>query len=88
MVAWGCWYATSQVNVSEGKQWIQDKAAVASHVLGSGEYKDELIDPAVTVSDRHDSHLCPNKFNVSFILRKDKTPYLAFLVLLIQPERN
>ncbi|XP_067033083.1 uncharacterized protein [Acropora muricata] len=65
MVAWGCWYATSQVNVSEGKQRIQDKAmkAVASHVLGSGEYKDGLIAPAVTVSDRHDSHLCPNKFN-------------------------
>ena len=90
MVAWGCWYATSQVNVSEGKQRIQDKAmkAVASHVLGSGEYKDGLIAPAVTVSDRHDSHLCPNKFNVSFISRKDKTPYLSFLGLLIQPERN
>ncbi|XP_029197596.2 uncharacterized protein LOC114962725 [Acropora millepora] len=65
MVAWGCWYAASQVNVSEGKQWIQDNAmkAVASHVLESGEYKDGLIANAVTVSDRHDSLLCPNKFN-------------------------
>ena len=90
MVAWGCWYAASQVNVSEGKQWIQDNAmkAVASHVLESGEYKDGLIANAVTVSDRHDSLLCPNKFNVSFISRKDKTPHLVFLGLLIRPERT
>lgn len=63
MVAWSCWYATSQVNVSEGKQWIQEKAmkGPASHVMEIGEYKDGLITAAETVSDRYDSNLCPDK---------------------------
>lgn len=63
MVAWSCFYSTSQVNISDAKHWIQQNAmkGPASHVSENGQYTDGLITPAGTVSDKLDTHLCPDK---------------------------
>ena len=75
MVAWSCFYSSSEVNISEGKLWIKEKAmrGPASHVSENGQYTDGLIRPAATVSDKLDTNLCPNNIKVfdrwfSFIL--------------------
>ena len=66
MVAWSCFYSTSQVNISDAKHWIQQNAmkGPASHVSENGQYTDGLITPAGTVSDKLDTHLCPDKIKV------------------------
>ena len=69
MVTWSCLYSTSQVNMSEGKHWIRKYAmkAPASHVSENGHYNKGLLKAAKTVSDKHDTDLCPNKIRVSGI---------------------
>lgn len=66
MVAWSCFYSTSQVNISEGKRWIQQNAmrGPASHVSENGQFTNGLITPAETVSDKLDTDLCPDKIRV------------------------
>ena len=67
MVAWSCFYSTSEVDILKGKDWIRQNAmkGPATHVLENGRYNDGLITPAKTVSDKHDTHLCPDKIKVS-----------------------
>lgn len=69
MVAWSCFYSTSQVNISEGKHWIRENAmkGPASHVSEDGQYNDGLVTAAETVSDKLDTLLCPDKIRVSGI---------------------
>ncbi|KAL9982058.1 hypothetical protein ACROYT_G010848 [Oculina patagonica] len=63
MVAWSCFYSTSQVNVSDAKDWIRKNAmqGPASHVSANGRYNKGLTTPAETVSDKLDTKLCPDK---------------------------
>ena len=66
MVAWSCFYSSSELNISEGKLWIREKAmrGPASHVSENGQYTDGLIKPAATVSDKLDTNLCPANIKV------------------------
>jgi len=75
MVAWSCFYSTSQVNMSEGKHWIKKYAmkGPASHVSENGRYNEGLLKAAQTVSDKHDIDLCPDKIRVSGI--QQSCPY-------------
>ena len=54
------------MNISDAKRWIQQNAmkGPASHVSENGQYTDGLITPAGTVSDKLDTHLCPEKIKV------------------------
>ena len=80
MVAWSCFYATSQVNVSDAKDWIRKYAmrGPASHVSENGRYNVGLKTAAETVSDKHDTVLCPDKIKVSGI----QELFLQCLILL------
>lgn len=63
MVAWGSFYADSQVNITASEAWIKKYAmkAPASHFILNGRYNINLLQPATTVSDSIDSNLCPKK---------------------------
>ena len=79
MVAWSCFYSTAQVNISDAKHWIKENAmrGPASHVSENGHYNDGLIKAAKTISDKHDTDLCPDKIKVGGII-----PIIIFLPLL------
>ena len=67
MVAWSCFYSSSEVNIEKGKEWIKQKAmkGPATHVTENGQYKDGIKSQAETVSDKHDTLLCPDDIKVS-----------------------
>lgn len=67
MVAWSCFYSSSEVDIEKGKEWIKQKAmkGPATHVTENGQYKDGIKSQAETVSDKHDTLLCPDEMNVS-----------------------
>ena len=67
MVAWSCFYSSSEVDIEKGKEWIKQKAmkGPATHVTENGQYKDGIKSQAETVSDKHDTLLCPDDMNVS-----------------------
>ena len=67
MVAWSCFYSSSEVDIEKGKEWIKQKAmkGPATHVTENGQYQDGIKSQAETVSDKHDTLLCPDEMNVS-----------------------
>lgn len=75
MVAWSCFYSSSEVDIEKGKEWIKQKAmkGPATHVTENGQYKDGIKSQAETVSDKHDTLLCPDEMNSMIKSRKGES---------------